>query len=209
MANKGETVDDLKQKLAYKMRNLRPKQRKFLRAYIKTGRAGQSCVDAGYSPKSASTHANRMMKKDNPVKEAYDLAMQIEALEHGIPLSHKRAWIMQALEKAQSDEFYSASGVKGLIELLAKLDQDKMTPNTEININQLPIMKIVTNAPEPAKVIDSQKVSELPGLADAENQVKSSPHPANIPQVDHSIKHKADIDQDTGADSGKSFKDDS
>jgi hypothetical protein len=48
---------------------LNPKQRKFVKSYIKTGNASKAVVEAGYKPNSPAVQGSRLLANDNVQRE--------------------------------------------------------------------------------------------------------------------------------------------
>ena len=96
--------------------SLNPKQRKFIKEYIKTGNATQSVVRAGYKSKNPEVSASQLLRNANvqdEIKNVLDKAgLTDEYLANGLK---------EAIEKGLSSERRTLSDGIRSIELVARL----------------------------------------------------------------------------------------
>lgn len=65
-------------------KNLTPRERKFVEYYLQTGKARASAVNAGYSPRGASTTANRLLKNNRVLALMNQVAKSTLSPELGV-----------------------------------------------------------------------------------------------------------------------------
>lgn len=98
------------------MAKLNPKQRKFIKEYVKTGNASQSVVNAGYKAKNPEVSASQLLKNNNvqdEIKTVLDKA--------GLTDEYIAEGLKTAVEKGLSSDRHTLSdGLRG-IEMIAKL----------------------------------------------------------------------------------------
>lgn len=85
-----QQLADLDRQIAAALRPLKPRMRKFLYEYVKTGNATLSSQAAGYSKRSASNNAHRLTGNDG-INKAYELLSLKDQLQHGLKPETKRA----------------------------------------------------------------------------------------------------------------------
>lgn len=98
------------------MAKLNPKQRKFIKEYVKTGNASQSVVNAGYKAKNPEVSASQLLRNTNiqdEIKTVLDKA--------GLTDEYIAEGLKTAVEKGLSSDRHTLSdGLRG-IEMIAKL----------------------------------------------------------------------------------------
>jgi len=98
------------------MSKLNPKQRKFIKEYVKTGNASQSVVNAGYKAKNPEVSASQLLRNNNvqdEIKTVLDKA--------GLTDEYIAQGLKTAVEKGLSSDRHTLSdGLRG-IEMIAKL----------------------------------------------------------------------------------------
>lgn len=98
------------------MAKLNPKQRKFIKEYVKTGNASQSVVNAGYKAKNPEVSASQLLRNTNiqdEIKTVLDKA--------GLTDEYIAQGLKTAVEKGLSSDRHTLSdGLRG-IEMIAKL----------------------------------------------------------------------------------------
>lgn len=93
-----------------------PRQRKFIKEYVKTGNASQSVVKAGYKTKTPNVLGSQLLTRDNIQSE---IATVLD--KAGLTDEYIADGLKTAVEKGLSSERHTLSdGLRG-IEMIAKL----------------------------------------------------------------------------------------
>lgn len=78
------------------LQSLPLKQRKFIKAYIESGNGTRSAIKAGYSERSASTQASRLLKNERVLSILNDSVEEAEGVIRGLMSSESEAIALQA-----------------------------------------------------------------------------------------------------------------
>jgi len=141
---------------------LKPRQVKFVMAYVKTGGKRQAAEAAGYSGSAAHVQGHRLLNNDK-VRVAYAIAAELDGLKNGIPLPFKRQVLWDTAQKCRTEEHWNPQGVARCIEILSKMDGD-MQPDGGGQVT----IQISTGLAGNGVTVDGEVVTQPAGLVESD-----------------------------------------